>query len=99
MFTSWYEGFGLPPLEAMASGVPVVTTDCGGIADFVRPGENALVAEPGDIDSLAAGMDYLLRHEQARRALTEAGRKTAESYSAADMIDRFEALLVDAAGS
>ena len=81
LFTSWYEGFGLPPLEAMASGVPVITTDCGGVNSFVRPGGNALVADPGDIDSLAAGVAYLLGNPQARRLLARCGRETAVEFS------------------
>ncbi|MBC7218157.1 MAG: glycosyltransferase family 4 protein [Candidatus Caldatribacterium sp.] len=60
LFTSWYEGFALPPLEAMASGMAVVATDCGGIRTYAQEGYNALLAEPGDIDSPAYALLFLL---------------------------------------
>lgn len=92
LFASWYEGFAMPPLEAMASGTPVVATDCGGIRAYAKPGENMLLAEPGDSDSLAAGLAFLLSHRDAREALSAAGRKTALEFSkenAADSLERY----------
>lgn len=86
LFTSWYEGFGMPPLEAMASGVPVVATLCGGIDGYAVPGENALLADPGDIDSLAYAVMYLLQHEEARNILAERGRETAMKFRFTDII-------------
>lgn len=77
LFSSWYEGFGMPPLEAMASGVPVVATSCGGIDAYVIPGVNALLVEPGDIDSMAAAIGYLLDDPEGRAILSAGGRETA----------------------
>lgn len=93
LFTSWYEGFGMIPLEAMASGTPVVTTDCGGISDYVIPGFNALVAEPGDIDSLAGAVGYLLENENARLLLSHNGRETALKFSPENIIPKLEEFL------
>jgi glycosyltransferase involved in cell wall biosynthesis len=93
MFTSWYEGFGMPPLEAMASGVPVVTTACGGIQSYVRPGFNALVAEPGDANALASSLIYLLKHEDARRVLGANGRQTALRFDLSRMVAVVDAYL------
>lgn len=45
-FPSHIEGFGLPPLEAMACGTPVVTTDCLGVRDYVNNGKNAIMVPP-----------------------------------------------------
>lgn len=63
---------GLPnvALEAAAMGVPLVTTDVGGLPDLVRDGETGLVARPGDADDLAAKLDAVLRDPEAagRRA-------------------------------
>jgi len=81
LFTSWYEGFGMPPLEAMASGIPVVATDCGGIRTFAEPGVNALMGDAGDADSLAIGMGFLFSNPEAAATLAEAGRQTALQFS------------------
>lgn len=48
LFTSWYEAWGMPVLEAMASGLAVVTTKCYGVSHFAQHGLNCLMAAPGD---------------------------------------------------
>lgn len=57
-YPSLYEGFGLPPLEAMSAGVPVVTTRAGGITEVV--GDAAELVPPGDTDALATGLARVL---------------------------------------
>lgn len=93
LFTSWYEGFGMPPLEAMAAGVPVVTTLCGGVSAYVKAGYNALAADPGDVDSLASAVMYLLEDESARQMLGQRGRETALRYASPHVVVRLESLL------
>lgn len=80
----------MPPLEAMASGVAVVATDFGGGAEYLVPGENALVADPGDFDSLAAGVAYLLEDDEARAYLSREGRKTAEKFDLVSIAELLE---------
>ena len=64
VFASRYEGFGLPPLEAMGAGTPVVATRAGAIPEVC--GDAAELVAVDDIDALAAGIDRVL-HDDARR--------------------------------
>lgn len=95
LFTSIYEGFGMPVLEAMASGIPVVTTNCGGINEFVKDGYNALVAEVYDIDSLANLVGYLLNNKEEREALGKLGLETAIKFNKDKIIKSFEEYLLN----
>ena len=58
VFPSWVEGFGLPPMEAMACKCAVVTTNVGAIPDYTIPGETALVVPPRESESLAKNIIF-----------------------------------------
>jgi glycosyltransferase involved in cell wall biosynthesis len=77
-FPSLYEGFGLPPLEAMARGVPVLTSDRGSLAEVV--GDAALVVDPESVDALAAGLRRLLEDGAERDRLRALGRERAAGF-------------------
>ncbi len=63
---SWFEGFGQPGLEALACGVPLVTTDNGGCREYAIDGETALVVPPRDVPAMAAALRRVLDdHELA----------------------------------
>lgn len=93
LWTSWYEGFGMPPLEAMATGVPIVSTDCGGVETFAKHFENAILAEPGDIKALAAGLIFLMKKEELRKQMGCNARETALHYSYEKGMHNFESIL------
>jgi glycosyltransferase involved in cell wall biosynthesis len=78
IFTSYKESFGLPPLEAMACGTPIVTTDCGGIRDYAVDGYNALIVPPGDPKAVADAVLKMLRDDKLRERLVEHGIETAK---------------------
>lgn len=70
-YPSVYEGFGLVPLEAMAAGVPVVSTRAGAIPEVV--GDAAELVEVGDVDALAGALARLLGDQERRDELVAAG--------------------------
>lgn len=79
----WGEPWGLVPLEAMAVGLPVITTATGGSAEYVRPGANALRVAPGDPAGLAAAVRRLADSPALRAHLATQGRATAQRYPVA----------------
>jgi glycosyltransferase involved in cell wall biosynthesis len=81
LYPSRYEGFALPPLEAMACGCPVVTTRVGAVPEYAADRANALVVEPGDIQGMADRLQELVADRPLRRRLADEGRRTAQRYS------------------
>jgi glycosyltransferase involved in cell wall biosynthesis len=86
-------------LEAMACGLPVVTTAAGGIPEAVRHGHTGLVAPPGDAAAIAGLLLSLLVDERARRRLGEGARRAAvERFDAAPASAELASLLAPSAG-
>jgi len=87
---SEHEGFGLPALEAMSCGVPLVSSRRGGLAEVV--GDAALPADPGNVAALAGAMIALGSDLMLRQRLAAAGRQRAERFDGERMIRRTEDL-------
>jgi alpha-1,3-rhamnosyl/mannosyltransferase len=78
-FPSEYEGFGLPPLEAMACGTPVLTSDATSIPEVV--GDAALLVPPGDISAWSSAMSRVAQSETLRAVLQSRGLKRAARFT------------------
>jgi glycosyltransferase involved in cell wall biosynthesis len=78
-YPSLYEGFGLPTLEAMSAGVPVVTTTAGALPEVV--GDAAELVAPGDTDELAGALERVLTEEMHRKELVERGLRRASLFT------------------
>ena len=79
VFPSLYEGFGLPPLEAMACGTPVVTSNVSSLPEVA--GGAAILVDPYEPASIAAGIARAVTDEAARADLVARGRARARDFS------------------
>lgn len=79
VFPSLYEGFGLPPLEAMASGTPVITSSTSSLPEVV--GSAAMLVNPENVFDIARGIKEVLLSPELRRALSTAGKLHAAKFS------------------
>jgi glycosyltransferase involved in cell wall biosynthesis len=91
---SWWESFGLPPLEAMACGAPVVMTDSRGVQEYAIAGYNCLLSPPRDPEALAVNMERVLTDVSLSRHLSNNGPITAACFTWDEAVDRFEAALI-----
>ncbi|GHO87288.1 glycosyltransferase family 4 protein [Dictyobacter formicarum] len=94
VFPSFFEGFGIPPLEAMACGAPVITSNTSSLPEVV--GDAALQVDPHNIDELSHAMLRLLQDEQLRTDLRQRGYQRVQLYtwqqSAQKMLQVYERL-------
>lgn len=79
VFPSLYEGFGIPPLEAMACGCPVITSDSSSLPEVV--GEAAIKISSRDVEGLAAALEKILTERQLKEELITKGMKQTAKFS------------------
>ncbi len=93
----WQEPFGIPVVEAMAAGLPVVTSDAGAFPETVRHGLTGLLTPRGDVDALAEALARLLADDGMRARLGAAGRRRArERFTWERQVERLEAVYHEA---
>jgi alpha-1,3-rhamnosyl/mannosyltransferase len=68
VYASLYEGFGLPPLEAMGCGVPAIASNASSVPEVV--GDTGMLVDPLDVDAIAAAMRALIEDAPLRSALS-----------------------------
>jgi len=79
VYPSFFEGFGFPPLEAMACGVPTITSNTSSLPEIVA--DSGLMVDPYDIDELAWTMEQVLADENLAQELTKRGMERAKIFS------------------
>ncbi len=79
VFPSLYEGFGLPPLEAMAAGTPVITSNVSSLPEVV--GDAAILIDPMDPEAIASAMARVLGDPQLRADLSRRGLERVKAFS------------------
>jgi glycosyltransferase involved in cell wall biosynthesis len=93
----WDEGFGLPPVEAMAAGLPVVTSRSGTVPETVINGTTGFVVDKNSVEELAQALLMLLKDDDRREAMGRAARRRALQYFSWDAVaegmrERYETL-------
>jgi glycosyltransferase involved in cell wall biosynthesis len=78
-YPSLYEGFGMPPLEAMACGIPVLTSNGSSLPEVV--GEAGVYVEAEDVQSIAAGLLLLLEDAALRQEMAKKGMERAKLFN------------------
>jgi glycosyltransferase involved in cell wall biosynthesis len=79
IYTSEYEGFGLPPLEAMASGTPVVASDIPIFREILE--DAAVLVNPLDVQAIASGIERVVTDFELRKRLVEKGKRQVERFN------------------
>ena len=93
---SMCDGFGMVVTEALAHGLPVITTTNVGAADLIEPGKNGFVIEPRDTAALTERMRWCIDHPDELRAMREAAEATAAQHQWSDYRSRLVATVTEA---
>jgi len=95
VFPSLHEGFGLPPLEAMAQGTPVVTSNVSSLPEVV--GDAAILVNPENVFDIARGVQQVLLDEALRQDLRQRGRRQLARFSWGRSVEQVMAIYAEAA--
>jgi glycosyltransferase involved in cell wall biosynthesis len=91
VLSSDYEGNPLSVMEAMAAGLPIVSTAAGGVPELFEYGKEGFLVQPGDFQGLSDSMAALLRNREARQSLgMAAARRARKNYDVSTMVQAYE---------
>lgn len=91
-FPSLMETFGIVLVEAMAAGLPIITTDAPGCRDIIRHGQDGLMVPPTDFAALAAAMTQVQADPALRQRLIGQAQSRAEAFSWDSVVERYESV-------
>lgn len=91
---SWYEGFGIPPVEAMACGCPVLSSNIGALTEVIGP-DAAIYFPPGEIEAMVAAMNRIIDEPGIKQKLRMAGIVRASKYNWRSTAEKTLPVLVD----
>lgn len=92
LLTSEYESFGLAALEAMAAGVPVISTNAGGLKEIITDGETGYMADVGDVASMSQNALMILKDDKILKGFKERAARYAKQYDIGNIIPLYEKL-------
>ena len=93
VLSSDWEGNPLSMMEAMASGLPIVSTAVGGVPDLIANGRAGLLVPPRDVNGLSGAMTFLLHDQESRRSMAAAAAQRAkENFDVSKMVRAYEQL-------
>lgn len=95
VFPSFYEGFGLPPLEAASFGVPVIASSASSLPEVLK--EAAFYINPWNVVEMAEAMNFLLHNDKMRLKLSKAGKERAKQFSALESAKKLLRVFEEAA--
>ena len=81
LFSSLEEGFGMPPMEAMACGIPVVATNVGALPEYATDGETVLLSLPGDVEAMAKNIIELIENKSKRDLIMAKALKRIRNFT------------------
>ena len=92
LLTSDYESFGLAALEAMAAGVPVISTDAGGLPEINIHGKTGFLSNVGNVDEMAGYAIDLLQNEALHEIFKQNAKDNADRFDIRNIIPQYEKL-------
>jgi len=91
VLSSDFEGNPLSVMEAMAAGLPIVSTGAGGVPDLIESGKEGILVQPGDVQGLSDSMTFLLRNRELRKCMgMAAARRAREHFDVPVMVRAYE---------
>jgi UDP-D-galactose:(glucosyl)LPS alpha-1,6-D-galactosyltransferase len=94
VLASDYEGFGLVVVEALARGIPVISTNVAGPSDIIKDGVNGWLIPPGDFEGLNMILQKVINGEMALPS-AEICEESVRSYRVGDVVNRMEKALYE----